>query len=100
MSASLLPKPLLEWRIAVRHLGTNPLRFVHAHRQSGYSSHTKKANRILDPGSKIWTDVGVWTQEEHGLTDGGPGYHLRHASPIPVPEWDPRLRDDTPVEEW
>lgn len=94
-----VPKPLLEWRVAVRRLGRNPLKFVHAHRQSGYSSTTKQANRLLDPGSKVWSEVGVWAQEEHGLSDGGPGYHLQHAAPIPIPEWDARMREDTPLDE-
>lgn len=91
---SALPKPLLEWRLAVREYG-NPLKFVYAHRQSGVSGKTGKASRPLDPGSEVWVKVGVWGQTELKLDDGGPGYCLRKALSIPQPDWDPRIRPPT-----
>jgi hypothetical protein len=90
-----IPAPLQAWRDAVAELGYNPLKYVNAHRQSG--TKNGKPNRPLDPGSEVWTNVGVWTQEQYGLSDGGVGFHLPGAAAIPLPAWDPRMREDTPV---
>jgi hypothetical protein len=57
------------------------LQFVHAHRQS--------ANKPSDPGSRIWKEVGLWAQEECGLTSGPTGWCLKGGHPIPA-AWDPR----------
>jgi hypothetical protein len=50
---AVLPKPLLEWRQAVRQLGFNPLKWVNAHRQSA-------EDRVLDCGSECWYHVIMW----------------------------------------
>lgn len=52
-----------------------------AHRQSS-------KDRVSDPGSRIWKNVGVWAQEELGLSDGGEGF-VQGGNPIPM-EWDPK----------
>jgi hypothetical protein len=63
------------------------VRFIHAHRQSSNQ-------RQSDPGSQIWRDVGLWAQDEFGLSDGGPGFVLPGDGGVPglpIPEaWDPR----------
>jgi hypothetical protein len=48
-----LPKPLLEWRKAVRQLGFNPLKWNNAHRQA-------TEGRVLDCGSECWYHVVMW----------------------------------------
>jgi hypothetical protein len=48
-----LPKPLLEWRKAVRDLGFNPLKWNNAHRQA-------TSGRVLDCGSECWYHVVMW----------------------------------------
>jgi len=48
-----LPKPLLEWRQAVRELGFNPLKWNNAHRQA-------TSGRVLDCGSECWYHVVMW----------------------------------------
>jgi hypothetical protein len=63
-----------------RHGGE--IKYVHAHRQTS-------ASRISDPGSALWEALGIWAQEEFGLSDGGPDYYLRNGRPIPK-EWDDR----------
>jgi len=55
---------------------------IHAHRQTS-------ATRRSDPGSRVWQEVGIWAQDELGLTDGGDGYTLRNGLAIPK-EWDPK----------
>jgi hypothetical protein len=57
------------------------IQFIHAHRQS--------ANKPGDPGSKIWGAVGVWAQDEFGLTTGD---CMGAGTPIPT-AWDPRIKD-------
>lgn len=58
------------------------IKHVFAHRQSS-------DQRQGDPGSAIWKALGLWAQEEFGLTDGGPGYVI--GTGLPIPEaWDPR----------
>lgn len=53
--------------------------YIFAHRQSS-------KDRIADPGSRIWQEVGVWAQKEFGLSDGGPLYISGHGRPLPD-EW-------------
>lgn len=43
------------------------IEFIHAHRQSSKS-------RTSDPGERIWKAVGIWAQEELGLSAGPPGW--------------------------
>lgn len=45
--------------------------------------------RRSDPGEVAWKQIGVWAQQELGLTDGGPGWKMRKGRPIPV-DWDAR----------
>jgi hypothetical protein len=73
------------------------VRYVHAHRQT-------HAGKPSDPGELIWKGIGLWCQEELGLSDGGPGFYVPHdrhkkAGPLsssagpgrPIPtEWDDR----------
>jgi hypothetical protein len=58
------------------------LKFIHAHRQSS-------KERQSDPGSRIWQDVGVWAQDNLGLSDGGKGFTVGDGLPIPE-KWDAR----------
>lgn len=55
------------------------LKYVLAHRQSSMQ-------RVSDPGSKIWKEVGVWCQDVLGLSDGGEGF-TQGGKPIPE-VWD------------
>lgn len=48
-----LPKPLLEWRKAVRQLGSNPLKWNNTHRQA-------TDDRVLDCGSECWYHIVMW----------------------------------------
>lgn len=52
-----------------------------AHRQSS-------RNRRDDPGSGLWSRVGLPMKTELGLDDGGPGFKIDTGYAIPV-EWDP-----------
>jgi hypothetical protein len=47
------------------------VRYIHAHRQT----HRGKPS---DPGEVIWTTIGLWAQEQFGLSDGGDGYYVPH----------------------
>ena len=49
-----LPKMLLEWRLAVRELGYNPLKWGNAHRQS-------TDDRQIDCGSECWYHIVMWS---------------------------------------
>ena len=61
-----------------RHGGR--IQYILAHRQSS-------KDRISDPGSRIWQEVGLWAQRELGLSDGGEGFQQ---GGYPIPEaWDP-----------
>ena len=64
-----------------RHGGK--IQYIFAHRQSS-------KDRISDPGSRIWQEVGLWAQRELGLSDGGEGFQQ---GGYPIPEaWDPTRR--------
>jgi hypothetical protein len=52
------------------------IEFIHAHRQSTKS-------RVSDPGSRIWKAVGIWAQEELGLSCGPAGWS---AGGYPLPD--------------
>lgn len=59
-----LPKPLLEWRQAVRELGFNPLKWDNTHRQA-------TNDRPLDCGSECWYHVVLWGADKiESLTVG------------------------------
>ena len=74
------PAQLEAGRYLVRHLiRTMGLTHVLAHRQSS-------ASRENDPGPEVWYHVGQWAVEKLGLKDGGPGFKLPGANPIPD-EW-------------
>jgi len=60
-----LPKPLLEWREAIRELGSNPLKWVNAHRQS-------TDDRQIDCGSECWYHLVRWTVSEFDVMRVGP----------------------------
>jgi hypothetical protein len=60
-----LPAPLREWRLGVRELGRNPLKWVNAHRQA-------TDDRGLDCGSECWYHVVRWTVERHPTMSVGP----------------------------
>jgi hypothetical protein len=45
--------------------------------------------RRADPGEHAWQALGIWAQQELGLTDKGPGYCIGDGTPIPF-EWDSR----------
>jgi N-acetylmuramoyl-L-alanine amidase/Putative peptidoglycan binding domain len=67
-------------RYLVRYLiGTMGLTHILAHRQSSGS-------RENDPGPEVWYHVGQWAVEKLGLKDGGQGFKLPGANPIPD-EW-------------
>lgn len=64
----------------VRHHG-GKITHILAHRQSS-------KDRVSDPGSAIWQQVGVWAQHSLELSDGGEGYQ---AGGLPIPSaWDAR----------
>ena len=74
------PAQLEAGRYLVRHLiRVMGLTHVLAHRQSS-------ASRENDPGPEVWYHVGQWAVEKLGLKDGGPGFKLPGANPIPD-EW-------------
>ena len=60
------------------------IKYIHAHRQTSRS-------RTSDPGELLWKSVGIWAQEQLGLTDGGIGYAVLTGNPIPE-DWDPRCK--------
>jgi len=55
---------------------------INAHRQAAPKDDPSQC-RPPDPGSKAWKEIGVWAQEELGLSDGGPGYTLGRGEPLP-----------------
>lgn len=64
----------------VRHHG-GKVTHILAHRQSS-------KDRVSDPGSAIWQQVGMWAQHSLELSDGGEGYQ---AGGLPLPSaWDAR----------
>jgi hypothetical protein len=74
------PEQLEAGRYLVRYLiDKMGLTHVLAHRQSS-------ASRENDPGPEVWYHVGQWAIEKLGLKDGGPGFKLPGANPIPD-EW-------------
>lgn len=74
------PAAFLEWRRCKS--GTSaPLTYVYAHRQSG--TRGGKPTRPLDPGSEVWQKVGQWAVVHYRLSDGGDGFCLPGALPIP-----------------
>ena len=74
------PEQLEAGRYLVRHLiRVMGLTHVLAHRQSS-------ASRENDPGPEVWYHVGQWAVDKLGLKDGGPGFKLPGANPIPD-EW-------------
>jgi len=52
------------------------IKYVFAHRQSS-------KNRVADPGQEIWTELGRWAMEEHGLSDGGDKFVSGKGYPLP-----------------
>lgn len=71
----------VQWIVdEVAHYG-GKVTHILAHRQSS-------KDRVSDPGSAIWQQVGVWAQHSLGLSDGGEGYQ-QGGSPIPS-AWDAR----------
>jgi hypothetical protein len=74
------PAQLEAGRYLARYLiNTMGLTHILAHRQSSGS-------RENDPGPEVWYHVGQWAVENLGLKDGGPGFKLPGANPIPN-EW-------------
>lgn len=61
---------------------------IHAHRQFA-------ADRPLCPGWEIWRRVGMWAQDELGLSDGGAGF-ADGGTPIP-PHWKIRENPGRPT---
>jgi hypothetical protein len=72
------------------------VRHVHAHRQTA-------KRKPSDPGELIWREVGLWCEDQLGLSDGGAEFYVPHhrhkrrgglsskagpGRPIPK-EWDP-----------
>lgn len=60
-----IPKPLLEWRLAVRELGYNPLKWDNTHRQA-------TDDRALDCGSECWYHVVMWAVSVFNQLKVGP----------------------------
>ena len=60
------------------------IKYIHAHRQTSRS-------RTSDPGELLWKAIGIWAQDELGLSDGGVGYSVLNGNPIPE-DWDPRCK--------
>jgi len=60
------------------------IKYIHAHRQTSRS-------RTSDPGELLWKSIGIWAQEQLGLSDGGRGYSVLTGNPIPE-QWDPRCK--------
>ena len=61
---------------------------IHAHRQFA-------ADRPLCPGWEIWRRVGMWAQDELGLSDGGAGF-ADGGTPIPT-SWKVRENPGRPT---
>jgi len=82
------PEQIVALREAVRWIRDvvngfgGKLKFIHAHRQSS-------KDRQSDPGSRLWKEVGVWAQNELGLSDGGKGFTVGDGLAIPE-KWDAR----------
>jgi hypothetical protein len=69
------------------------LTHILAHRQANGQ------NRTNDPGPDIWYQVGQWTIDKYGLSDGGPGFRLTY-TPEQKARY-PHLTDGLPIpDEW
>lgn len=69
-------KELVRYYVRVVEEHGGKIEFIHAHRQSSKS-------RVSDPGERIWKAVGIWAQEELGLSAGPPGWS---AGGLPLPD--------------
>lgn len=69
-------RALLRYLVALVGRNGGRLEYVFAHRQG---TNTRQP----DPGSMLWRELGVWAQEELGLSDGGPGYVRGKGMPLP-----------------
>lgn len=59
------------------------IRNIYAHRQSS-------ADRVSDPGSKVWQEIALWAEKELALDAGGKdGFAIGGGRPIPK-AWDSR----------
>lgn len=74
-------RQLLRWICAEVERRGGKVRYIHAHRQSS-------PERQSDPGSRIWSEVGLWAQRELGLSDGGRDFCVTNGLKIPE-AWDP-----------
>lgn len=77
-------RQLLRWICAEVQRHGGGVRYIHAHRQSS-------PERQSDPGSRIWSEVGLWAQRELGLSDGGREFKVGGGLRIPE-AWDPGRR--------
>jgi hypothetical protein len=73
-----------------------PIQYIFAHRQSGFSSVTKRPNRQIDPGEEIWREIGEWGKRALNLSDGGENY-TKGGLPIPKNWLQPPLTPDLEI---
>jgi hypothetical protein len=70
----------VRWICSMTAKNGGKITHILAHRQSS-------ADRVSDPGSRIWHEVGLWAQRELGLSDGGDSFTVGEGRPIPK-QWD------------
>jgi hypothetical protein len=69
----------IAWICSEAGRGGGKITHIFAHRQAS-------KDRIADPGSRVWQEVGMWAMDELGLSDGGPDYKTGSGYRIPK-EW-------------
>ena len=73
-------KEAVKWICSMVAKNGGCITHILSHRQSS-------ADRVSDPGSRIWQDVALWAQRELGLSDGGDSFIVGEGRPIPR-QWD------------
>lgn len=69
----------IAWICSEASRGGGKITHILSHRQAS-------KDRIGDPGSLVWQEVGMWAMDELGLSDGGPDYKVGSGYRIPK-EW-------------
>lgn len=70
----------IRWICSVANKNGGKITHILSHRQSS-------KDRVSDPGSRLWQELGLWAQNELGLSDGGDSFVVGEGRPIPK-QWD------------
>lgn len=73
-------KDAIRWICSVVANNGGKITHILSHRQSS-------KDRVSDPGSRVWQEIGLWAQKELGLSDGGDSFTVGEGRPIPR-QWD------------